>query len=157
MLSISSSICWHPQVCVDDPRVLANLVRQALGDLLAELQHDDAVADAHDQAHVVLDEQDRDARVADAPDEFEQPVLLRGVEAGRWLVEAQQRRVRRERSRDLETSLLAVREIACNLVPARADADEVEQVASLLLAFALLAPEPRTAEERADHARLVVR
>jgi len=34
---------------------------QALGDLLAEVEHGHAVADAHHQAHVVLDEDDGEA------------------------------------------------------------------------------------------------
>ena len=34
--------------------------------IFAELEHDDPVADAHDQAHVVLDEQHGQAAVADA-------------------------------------------------------------------------------------------
>ena len=38
----------------------------ALGDLLAEVEHGDAVAHAHDEAHVVLDEDDGQAGVADA-------------------------------------------------------------------------------------------
>ena len=33
----------------------------ALGDLLAVVEHGDALGDAHDDLHVVLDEQDREA------------------------------------------------------------------------------------------------
>ena len=40
-------------------RVRADLLRRPLGDLLAVVEHRDPVADAHDHAHVVLDEQDR--------------------------------------------------------------------------------------------------
>ena len=42
---------------------------RALGDLAAEVEHGDAVGDAHDEAHVVLDEQHRVALVADRADE----------------------------------------------------------------------------------------
>ena len=38
---------------------------QALGDLLAVVQHGDVVGDLHDHAHVVLDEQDGEAEVGD--------------------------------------------------------------------------------------------
>ena len=42
--------------------IAADLVRRALGDPLAVIEDGDPVADAHDDAHVVLDEQDRQAR-----------------------------------------------------------------------------------------------
>ena len=42
----------------------ADLVRRALGDLLAVVEDGDPVADAHDHPHVVLDEQDRQAELA---------------------------------------------------------------------------------------------
>src|SRR5262249_40933873 len=48
MSSISSSIRRHPQVGRDHLRVVAHLGRRTLGDLLAELQHHDAVGDLHD-------------------------------------------------------------------------------------------------------------
>ena len=34
--------------------------RRALGDLAAEVEHDDAVGDRHHELHVVLDQQDAD-------------------------------------------------------------------------------------------------
>ena len=45
---------------------------RALGDLLAEVEHDDPVGDAHDQAHVVLDEQHGEPSVADLADQVHQ-------------------------------------------------------------------------------------
>ena len=45
-------------------------LRRALGDLLAVVEHGDAVGDAHDDAHVVLDQQHRQpALVAQPADE----------------------------------------------------------------------------------------
>ena len=41
----------------DRPRVVADLRRRAAGDDLAEVEHDDLVADAEHEAHVVVDEQ----------------------------------------------------------------------------------------------------
>ena len=66
-----------PQVGLDDPRVALDLRRRALGDLLAEVEHGDAVGDAHDQAHVVLDQQHGVARVADPRMSAMQAALLR--------------------------------------------------------------------------------
>src|SRR4051812_10108806 len=47
------------EVGLEHLRVVADLVRCARRDQPAEVEHDDAVADLHDQVHVVLDEQDR--------------------------------------------------------------------------------------------------
>src|SRR5262245_39659906 len=44
------------EVGLDHARIGANLVGRALGDLLAHVEHGDAVGDVHDDAHVVLDQ-----------------------------------------------------------------------------------------------------
>src|SRR5215211_5224751 len=108
MLSSSSSIGRHSQVGGDHLRVVTHFGGRTLGDLLSELQHHDAVGNAHDQPHVVLDEQDGDAPVAYRPDELEHRLLLRRVEPGGGLVQAQQRRLGGERPCDLQPALFAV-------------------------------------------------
>ena len=60
----------RPQVGLDDLRVALDLGRRALGDLLAIVEHHHAVADVHHQAHIVLDEEQRHAVVADAADQL---------------------------------------------------------------------------------------
>src|SRR5687768_11772338 len=57
ILSISSSIDRHPQVCGAHLRIGGDLGRRPLGDLATELQHHYPVGHTHDQPHVVLDEQ----------------------------------------------------------------------------------------------------
>ena len=76
------------EIGLDDRRIALDLRRCALGDLAAELDHVDVVADVQDEAHVVIDEEDRHAGVDDppqSPTEFERLV---GVEAGGGLVHA---------------------------------------------------------------------
>ena len=63
----------------------------AVGDLLAEVQHDDALRHLHDQAHVVLDEHDATPSAWIRRMSIEQLGLLAVVEPGRRLVEQQQR------------------------------------------------------------------
>src|SRR6058998_802112 len=46
-----------PDVGFDHRLVVLDLPRRAVGDLPAEVEHDDAIAEAHHSAHVVLDEQ----------------------------------------------------------------------------------------------------
>ena len=136
-----------PQVGGDHLRVVPDLGRASLRDLLAELQHHDPVGDPHDQAHVVLDQQHGVAQVADLADQLVQLLLLRGVEAGRRLVQAEQFRLGGQRPGDLETALVAVRQVAGQVVGPAVDADEPEQLERLTLARPLLQRVPRETED----------
>src|SRR5438445_7768218 len=75
------------QVGLDHELVSGDVRRSAVGDHLPMRQDRDSFAKGHDQPHVVLDHDDRDARVADPPDGGLQALLLGGVEAGGWLVQ----------------------------------------------------------------------
>ena len=91
----------------------------AVGDLLAVVEHDDVVGDPHDDAHVVLDQQHRDAVLV--ADEAQQLVQLGGfarVEAGGRLVEAEQRRVGAHGAGDLQPALGAIGQVAGRVVGA---------------------------------------
>ena len=87
----------------------------------AVLEDRDPLGDAHDHLHVVLDEEHGHALlVADLLDERRELGGLLRVHARGRLVEEEELRVRRERARDLEPPLIAVRERAgALLVPAR--------------------------------------
>ena len=80
------------QIGLNDLRVVADLIRRALGDDAAEVQHGDALADAHEQTHVMLDQQHGDVElVADAADGLGQlEVAARGVVELHVVVVAQQ-------------------------------------------------------------------
>src|SRR5258706_14152547 len=143
MLSISSSIGRYPQVSRDHARVVTDLGRDPLGDLLAELQDYDPVADPHHQAHVVLDEQHGHPGIADLADQREEVRLLRRVEAGGRLVQADQARPGGQRAGDLQPPLLTVGQVAGDAAVPGLDADEAQQLHGPLAALPLLAPEPR--------------
>ena len=65
-----------------------NLFGGALGDDLPEVQDADALADAHDQLHVVLDQHDGDLeRVPDLDDILHQLRRLRGIHARGGLIQ----------------------------------------------------------------------
>src|ERR1700754_1835663 len=147
MLSSSSSIGGNPQIRGDDLRVVPHLGRRPFGDLLAELEHHDPVGDAHDQAHVVLDQQHRHPGVADLADQRQQILLLRRVEARGGLVQAEQRRIGGQRPRDLQTPLLAVRQVPAHLTGTIRDTDETQQLDRTGPAGPLLPPEPRQPEK----------
>src|SRR5437870_4983923 len=68
------------QIRLDHLRVLSDLIGRADGDHFAVIQDRDPLADAHHHAHVVLDQQDRDAElVTQALDQAHQLLLLVGV------------------------------------------------------------------------------
>src|SRR6266568_1076286 len=114
------------EVGFDDARVGLDRGRRALGDLLPVLQHHDVLAGAHDEAHVVLDEQDGDAAPLDLADELDEEVRLLLVHPPGRLVEDEQLRVGGEGAGDLEPALVAVGEVLRELHPLLAQADEGE-------------------------------
>ena len=132
----------------DHGGIALDLLRRALGDLLAEVEHDDAVRDRHDQLHVVLDQQHTDVALGvDALDQLGQLALLDRVGAGGRLVQQQDAGVRAQRAGDLEATLLAVgKEPARSL--ARAASPTSSSKAMRLGALLLLATLPRQAEHR---------
>ena len=95
----------------------------AFGDLLAVVEDEHAVAEAHHELHVVLDQEDRRAVAADVLEQRAQRRGLGGVHSGRRLVEGEQPRIGGERAGDLELALVAVREVAREVVGATGDAD----------------------------------
>ena len=94
------------------PRVREDPAHRAFLDELASIHDGDAVADPHDAAEVVADEQDR--RVMPAPklaDQIEHRGLHRHVQPRRRLVHDEQRRTRDQRHRDDDPLLLAAGEL----------------------------------------------
>jgi hypothetical protein len=159
-LSNSSSGGAAAEVGLDDQRVGRDLVERAFGDLDAVVECDDAVGDALDDVHVVLDHEDRVAAfVAQLADQLRQLVRLDGVHAGRRLVQEQEAGVRGHRARDLEPPPVGVRERVGGLVPAishQALAEERELLLGEPVDLPLLAAHPRRAEHGAQHPGLRV-
>src|SRR5581483_6290607 len=138
-------------VRLDDAWVALDLRRRALGDLDPVVEHGHALRDGHNNAHIVLDQQDGQAEVA--PQRRDQPRHGRGllrVHARRWLVEQQQLRLGRQGAGDLEAALVAIGQVLGNLVGPVAEADQMEQVARSLPRFTLLARDPGRPEDGAD-------
>ena len=89
--------------------IVPDLIRGPFGDLLAVVEHGNALADAHDDLHVVLDEQNGEAEfLLREPDQLHQLAFLRRVHAGGGFVEQEQLRPRRQGADDFEAALVAV-------------------------------------------------
>src|SRR5687768_1029727 len=96
----------HPEVRVDHRLVGANLVRRAVGDLPAVVEHHHAVGEVHDDAHVVLDQHDGGAElVVHIEDEAAHVLLFLDVHAGHGLVEEQHPGLGGERAAEVDALL----------------------------------------------------
>ena len=94
--------------------------------MTAEIHHDDAVDEVHDEIHVVLDDEDRQPLRAQRAQQLGERELFRAAQARGGFVEHQQDRIGDQRARDLEHALLAEREIAGEFERALAEADALE-------------------------------
>ena len=90
----------------DHGAIAAHGVGHAFGDLLAAVEDHDMVGHAHDDAHVVLDEQHADAVLAcQLAQVFFQNRRFARVEAGGGFVEAEKARLQTHRPRDFQPAL----------------------------------------------------
>src|SRR5437867_4590027 len=112
------------QIGADDVGMRLHGRRGTLGDDGAVVEHDHRIAESHDDAHVVLDEQNGDALIADGPDETTDDVLFYARHARRRLVEEQDRWMGGQRHRQLDEPLLAIRQGARDLATPVGEAHE---------------------------------
>ena len=82
--------CVTPRYAVDTCSVRPDLLRGPGRDQRAEVEDVDRVAQVQHEAHVVVDQQDRDAGVAHLPQPLGQPEALGAVEPGRRFVEQEE-------------------------------------------------------------------
>src|SRR5213594_274503 len=101
-----------------------------LGNLVAVVEDEHNLAQPHHDLHVVLHEQHRPALVAQPANGLEQVVEQGAVDAGRRLVEEDQRRVAHQHPDELDELLLAVGEIAGVLARQLLQLHERKQLAS---------------------------
>ena len=127
---------WHgalTEIRRRNVEVGANLVGRPLGEHPALVEHEDAVADVHDQRHVVIDQQD--ARLVVVPhradDGGELGNLGLGQPGGR-LVHQHEQRLHRERPGDSEPALVPVRERSGRHELVRAEAEDAEELVGRL-------------------------
>src|SRR5919108_1790673 len=122
-----TSLMRDPEVGVEHGLVLAHLLGRAVGDLAPVVEHDHAVGDVHDHAHVVLDERHGGAELGvDVEDEAAHVFLLLDVHAGHGLVQQQQLRLGRQRTGQLHALLQAVGQLAGRRLADGLDLEEVD-------------------------------
>jgi hypothetical protein len=126
---------------------LAISARPIVGDRAPELQHHHAVGDCHHQPHVVLDQQQRRTRVAQAQQVFVQRRALGGVQAGGRLVDEQEPRVGGDRARQLDSAAIAERQIFGVRRRDVIEPEPRERRACAIVGFTALAARTRQREE----------
>ena len=100
------------QVGLDHARIAAHFGGRTGRDQLAELEHEDLVADAQHEAHVVVDQEHRRAAVGEPAQPAPELGALARVQPGRRLVQAQQPRAHRDRARHPDQLALPLRQVA---------------------------------------------
>ena len=143
----------RPQVGLDDLRVVLDLVGRALGNDLAKVEHGDALADPHDQTHVVLNEEDSDLEgVPDLDDVLHELGGLGGVHAGGGLVQEEQTGIGCQGPDDLQPALGAVRKTAGLGVGQVLHVKDTQQFQGPFMGDLLLLPVAGQAEKSAEEA-----
>src|SRR5918997_7091095 len=143
--SSSSVICGVlPDVRLDDARVGLRFGGRPLHELGAVVEHDDAVGESGDEAHVVLEDDDGDVVVGAQPPHRRDQRLHLGVrETGRGLVEQQQLRLHEQRAAELDALVEAVRQLVCGQVRSPPEAVALQQLQRLGAQLLLGAPGTR--------------
>ena len=119
----------HAEIRLDHRGIAPDLVRCSIGDLAAVVEHHDPVRYVHHHAHVVLDQRDRGAElVVHVKDETAHVLLLFDVHARHRLIEQQQFRFSRQRTREFDPLLQAVGELAHRHLADRLDLQEVDDL-----------------------------
>ena len=131
-----------PQVRLLHDRQRGRRVRRTFGDLLAEVHDEDVVAGVEHDPEVVLDQQLREAVVAQRLHDLGDLGALLAVHARDRLVEHQQLRLGRDRAGDLDPAARAVRQVVRVLA---GDVRQVQRSSAASAASRALARGPSSA------------
>src|SRR4051812_20738918 len=107
-------------------RMAQHILGRAFCDLLAEIQYGDLVGDFLDHAHVVVDQEDREAMATQPLQQRDQLLLLGLIQTGTRFIQQQELGMTRKRTRDLDQTLMPIRQIAHHHPGAVGDSDELQ-------------------------------
>ncbi|MGX1297675.1 hypothetical protein AB7M75_007583 [Bradyrhizobium ottawaense] len=112
------------------------------------IQRDDAIGDAVDQRHVVLDHQHGDAELAlHVADPERHVVGLLDIEAGRRLIEQDQLRLRAQRARQLDHLAHAIGQAGDQLIAIGFEIEELDDLLDPAAMHLLVGPHARQEQE----------
>src|ERR1700743_3835046 len=117
MANWSSLVFFFAEISADHCRIGANLGGWAISNLAAIIEHDNMVADLHDDAHVMFDQQNADTHIA--ANVMQQRVEIggfTGIEACRRLLETQQHQVGAHAPGNFQAALGAIEQAAGRII-----------------------------------------
>src|SRR5215467_14404902 len=129
----SAAAISQPRIGREYGRVFADVGRRAVGDLAPAGHHDEALREAQDRFHVVVDDDEGATglvKLLDAPDQL---VAQMRVDAGERLVQEQDVGLQHQAAPQLEQLLLAAREVLGMQLGEVAEVQEVQRGARLPL------------------------
>src|SRR6266576_1453320 len=115
------------EVGIEDGGIGAHLGRRPARDHPTAVQHNHRLAQLHDKAHVVLDDQKRHAASVEVANVGAQPVDHHWVEPSSRFVKHEQLRLGHQRRRQLQQFLLPEGQAARKLVTEKGDTKELEE------------------------------
>src|SRR5690242_6014228 len=124
---------------LDDALVVDRVGHDALEDLLAGIHDDDAIGDLVDEAHEVLDDEERDTFRRQLAQALGDAAELGRVEAGGELVDEQQAGAGGERARQVEHLLLRAVELAGAAVGQGLQVERGQQIVDIYPALGIAA------------------
>ncbi len=117
--------------------------RRSFGDPASAIEHHYLIRDLHHESHVVLDNHQGDAVIANPVERLRQSLRLRVVETRCRLIKQHQPRSRGKTARDLEQTPQPVRHVGSRSVAPLVEPDEAQQTIGLLGRQTLLLQRPR--------------
>src|SRR5215213_3155103 len=143
------------QVGLNDFRIALDLRWRPFGDLETVVDYGHLVRDAHDDFHVMFDEENGEVEIAaQAVDEVGHLRRFLRIHSGSWLVEEEQLGLAGEGPRDLEPALITVGEILCGHRTLAAQANILEELPGPGTRCALLPVDRGETQYRAERRRL---
>src|SRR5215831_4727643 len=131
----------RPEISCNHARIGLDLGGRALEKMLAVIHDQHPIRDLHHQIHVVLDNDDGHAALAEKTNAVKQPLHFRRVEAGSGLVEHEQTGRGSECAGEFEHALLAIGQRSRLHRCAAFKPDEAEELDRLPAAAGVVAPE----------------
>ena len=145
------------EVGLDHRVVVLHVVRGAVSDLPSEVEHDDLLGDVHHDAHVVFDQEHRDAEgLVHVEDEARHVFLLLDRHPGHRLVEENELGLLRERTGELDALLDPVGKVRDDRRAVARDLEQVDHPLHALPLALLVTDDGRRPDHRVQQADLAV-
>src|SRR5688572_443809 len=126
-MTSSSGMCL-PQIGLDHLRTRQHALRRAVDQLAPVMQYDHPIAQIRDEAHIVIDDDDRNAALANGLDDVADLIRFARTQPGDRFVEHDQPRPGGKSDRDSERLLAAIGKASRLQIREGRETHEIEQI-----------------------------